>query len=102
MKTSESLEDDIRDKVRSLERFCDRITGCHVVVEKPHRHHQQGAHFHVAMDVQVPSETIVIRRDPEERRSHEDIRAALHDAFDAARRRLQDYVRRHEARRQMT
>jgi ribosomal subunit interface protein len=95
METSEALENDIRQKVEKLEHFFDRITGCHVVVERPHRSHQQGELFHVTINLTVPGEEIVIRRDPAEHHTHEDAYVAVRDAFDAARRKVEDFVRKH-------
>jgi cold shock CspA family protein len=93
--TSESLENDIRQKAEKLEHLFDRITGCHVLVERPHRRHQQGELFHVTINLTVPGEEIVIRRDPAEHHAHEDAYVAVRDAFDAAGRRIEDFVRRH-------
>lgn len=42
----------------------------------------------------VPGGDIIIRRDPAEKHAHEDVFVAVRDAFHAARRRLQDQVRR--------
>ena len=38
MDASDAVEADIRDKVGKLDRFYERITGCRVIVEAPHRH----------------------------------------------------------------
>jgi cold shock CspA family protein/ribosome-associated translation inhibitor RaiA len=94
MGPSEALEYDIRQRVARLEHFYDRIVGCHVLVERPHRRHHQGELFHVTIDLTVPGEEIIVRRDPAERHAHEDVQVALRDAFDAARRRIEDFVRR--------
>ncbi|HIC82219.1 MAG TPA: HPF/RaiA family ribosome-associated protein, partial [Kiloniellaceae bacterium] len=41
-----------------------------------------------------PGSQIVVNRNPKEKRSHEDVYVAVRDAFDAARRRLEDHARR--------
>ncbi|MFY0526396.1 HPF/RaiA family ribosome-associated protein [Archangium gephyra] len=92
MNTSDALSEHIRDSADKLEQFFDGITGCHVVVEEPHRHHQQGKHFHVRLDLHVPGKNIVVDRDHGDRASHEDPYQAVNDAFDAARRQLQHYA----------
>ncbi|HZH14297.1 MAG TPA: ribosome-associated translation inhibitor RaiA [Archangium sp.] len=92
MNTSEALSEHIRDSADKLEQFFDGITGCHVVVEEPHRHHQQGKHFHVRLDLHVPGKNIVVDRDHGDRASHEDPYQAVNEAFDAARRQLQHYA----------
>ncbi|HYO58278.1 HPF/RaiA family ribosome-associated protein [Archangium sp.] len=92
MSPSNALSEYIRDSAEKLEQFFDGITGCHVVVEEPHRHHQQGKHFHVHLDLHVPGKDIVVDRDHGDKVSHEDAYQAVSDAFDAARRQLQHYA----------
>jgi ribosomal subunit interface protein len=94
MTSSEAVEARIRDRADDLDRFYDRITSCRVMVEAPHRHNHQGRLFHVRIDLTVPGEEIVIKRDPHAHHAHEDVYVAIRDAFDAARRRLEDHVRR--------
>ena len=71
-----------------------RITGCHVVIAQPHRHHRQGGLYSVRVDLVVPGGEIVVNRDHHLDHAHEDVYVALRDAFVAARRRLEDHVRR--------
>lgn len=89
MPASEALEVHIRDKVEKLNSFYDRIISCRVVVDMPHKHHHQGKHFNVRVDLSVPGHEIVVNRD-----HHEDAYVALRDAFDAARRQLENCWRR--------
>ena len=86
---SEALEAHIRDKAKKLEEFFDHIMSCRVVVEIPHKHHHQGKQFNVRIDIGVPGDEIVVNRD-----HHEDVYVALRDAFDAAKRMLEDYARK--------
>jgi len=86
---SEALETHIRGKVEKLEEFFKGIISCRVVVEMPHKHHQQGKQFNVRIDIGVPGSEIVVNRD-----HAEDIYVALRDAFDAAKRQLEDYARK--------
>lgn len=79
----------IRDKTKKLELHYPRIQGCRVVVGIPGKHKHQGKEFNVRIDLTVPGSEIVITRD-----RHEDVYVALRDAFDAAKRRLEDYGRR--------
>jgi cold shock CspA family protein len=99
--------------------FYDEIMGCRVLVEIPHQHHRKGKRYHVRIDLTVPGGEFAIKREPklitdrplrfrkapddvelEESRelskyaAHDDIQLAIRDAFDAARRKLQDYARR--------
>ena len=90
----EAVRDAALDHIAQLERLSDRITGCHVVVAQPHRHHREGRLFSVRVDVVVPGGEIVVNRDHHLNHAHEDVYVALRDSFLAARRRLEDHVRR--------
>ena len=86
---SEALETRIRAKVEKLEEFFKHIISCRVVIEVPHKHHHQGKQFNVRIDIGVPGNEIVVNRD-----HAEDVYVALRDAFDAAKRQLEDYARK--------
>ena len=88
MPRSEALEAHIRDSAAKLEEFHDRITSCRVTVEQIAQHHHQGRPFRVSIDLRVPGKEIVANRD-----HHEDVYVALRDAFDAAKRQLEETVR---------
>ncbi|MEZ0246044.1 MAG: HPF/RaiA family ribosome-associated protein [Methylophilaceae bacterium] len=89
MPNSEALDTHIRDKVKKLDGLFAHVISCRVVVDMPHRHQQQGKEFSVRIDLGVPGNEIVVNR-----RHNEDPYVALRDAFDAARRKLEDYVHR--------
>jgi len=85
---SEAVEAAIRKAVDKLDRYHRRIVSCRVVVEIPSRHKQQGKEFVVRLDIKVPGNEIVVTHD-----HHEDLYAALHEAFHAAQRRLEAHAR---------
>ena len=87
-----------RKEIGKLERYHGRITSCRVVIGKPHHRHHEGDLFSVRIRLGLPGGEVEVNREPPDRRAHEHLRVALRDAFDAARRRLQDYVRRQEGR----
>jgi ribosomal subunit interface protein len=93
MDPSAAVDERVREKAVWLEQFCDDITACHVVVEERHRHRHQGRLFHVRIDLTVPGKVLVVNREPHEHQAHEDVYVAIRDAFDAARRQLEDFVR---------
>ena len=88
------IEAYVSERAESLEKYADQIVSLRVVIESPHRRHRRGQLFHVRVEMAVPGGDLIIRRDPAENHSHEDVFVAVRDAFDAARRRLQDYARR--------
>jgi ribosomal subunit interface protein len=86
---SDAAESVIREKVQKLEQFCDRMTSCRVTVGMITKHKHQGRLYNVRVEVLVPGSEIVVNRD-----RGEDLYVAIRDAFDAARRQLEDYTRR--------
>ena len=86
---SEALEAHIREKAAKLEEFHPRIVSCRVTVEELRKHHHQGRHFRVRIDVRVPGhQELVANRDHDE-----DVYVALRDAFDNVARQLEEVVR---------
>jgi len=91
---SEAMETQIRKKAEKLDQVCDDIMSCRVMVEAQHRHHHKGNIYHTRIDITVPDKELVVSRDPSDNHAHEDAYVAIRDAFDAARRQLEDYVQR--------
>jgi ribosome-associated translation inhibitor RaiA len=78
--------------VARLERSFDRIHGCAVTIELPHRHQQHGRRFHATIVIEVPGRTLTVSHDPGVDGAHADVHVALRDAFRAARRQLDAYA----------
>ncbi|MEW6208557.1 MAG: HPF/RaiA family ribosome-associated protein [Acidobacteriota bacterium] len=115
MPHSDSIEAFVRKKAAQLDRYYDNIMACRVVVEVPHRHHRRGQHSHIRIDLTVPGGEIVIKHEPslysgqrqaeteectkcsETATSHKHAKVAIREAFELARRRLQDYGRQQRA-----
>ena len=91
---SDAIEATVREKADKLDKFYDQIMTCRVMIEAPHGHHHKGKLYHIRIDLTVPNGEIVINRDPGDHHAHEDVYVAIRDAFDAARRKLQDYARK--------
>jgi ribosomal subunit interface protein len=85
---SDSLYDAIRERAAKLERYYDRIVSCRVVLELAARHQRKGKQYTARIDLKVPGSEIAVTHEHDE-----DLNVALRDAFDAARRRLEDYAR---------
>lgn len=94
MDPSATLEAKVRERAEKLERFADHIMSCRVVLEAPHKHRNQGNLYHVRLDITARGKEIVVSRESSLHQSHQDPYVAVRDAFDAARRQLEDYVRR--------
>lgn len=85
---SKRVESLIQQKTAKLERFYDRLTSCRVVIEKSAKSQKNGTPFRVRIHLGVPGHEITIDRQQEA-----DLTAAIHAAFDAATRKLQEYAR---------
>lgn len=118
MPPSKAIEANVRERAAKLGSLYDRLMGCRVTVEAPHRHHYKGKAYQVRIDLTVPGGELVINRapkrldvaksrpsdlsdkdlaeshEPGKHGAHEDIYVAIRDAFNAAGRRLQDYARK--------
>ncbi len=90
---SDAVEAKIREKAAKLEHFCDHIISCKVAVEAEHHRQHQGNLYHVRIDLSVPQRQIVVSHEHHDNQAHEDIYIALRDAFDAAKRQLEEYAR---------
>jgi ribosomal subunit interface protein len=97
---SDEINVAIHEHIAKLDEFYSRIMDCRVMVEAPHRHHQQGNLYHVRIDLTVPGGELVIKRDPPKHQTHEDFYVALRDAFENAERRLKDYAQQQRGERQ--
>jgi ribosome-associated translation inhibitor RaiA len=94
MGPSPCVETQVKQRAADLLQLSDRVTACRVTLEAAHRRHHQGTIYHVSVDLAVPGGKIVVNREPCEDHAHEDMHVAVRDAFDAARRRLQDHLGR--------
>lgn len=86
---STAVERYIRSSASKLDLYSDQIMRCRVIVEAPVRHHRKGGPFTVRIDLTVPGDRLVVNR----QKAH-NLYVAIGQAFTAARRQLQDYVRR--------
>ena len=92
---SDAVETRIREEAAKLEQFYDRITSMRVVVARPQNRHQKGDTYQVRIHITAPGKAdIAISREPAIDGAHEDIYVTVRDAFSAARRKLQDHVRK--------
>ncbi len=88
---SDAIEAKIQKRAQELDKFCNQVLSCRVVIEPAHKHKHKGNLYQVRIDVTVPGKEIVVTREPDEHHAHEDIYVSIRDAFNAMRRQLQDY-----------
>lgn len=94
MEPSPALRERIRELAARLERFSPSILRCRVRVERPAQHKQQGGLHDIRIDIAVPDDEIVVRHSRADDHAHENAYVALRDAFNAARRQLENYERK--------
>lgn len=88
------LEEVVRRRAEALDRFCEHIMACRVVIDVPHRHHKHGNQYRVRVDVTVPDDELVVNREAAGHDLARDPEQAIREAFETAARLLEDYVRR--------
>ncbi len=89
MESSAAVETRVHELVGHLGVFSDRIQSCRVVIDSPHRHHHQGKVFAVKVLLELPGDDVVVDMERPQRDNHDDVYVVLRDAFDAAKRQLQ-------------
>ena len=93
IKKSEVLEKKIQERVNKLEKFFDHIISCRVVVDIPHKHKTKGNVYSIKIEIHVPNDEIVVTRSNELDKVHKFPTVMIKDAFNAAKRQLEDYAR---------
>jgi len=88
---SDAIENNIRKKVEKLETIYPRLTACRVVIDAEHHHQHQGNLYQVKVELSVPNNDIIVSHDQHDKHEREDAYVAIRDAFDAAKRKLEDY-----------
>jgi ribosomal subunit interface protein len=86
---SDAVEQHVRDEVAKLERLHPQVSSCRVTIGLPHNRQQQGKRFDVHIELSVPGKELVVNR----AQGQEDMYVALREAFDTARRQLDDHAR---------
>ncbi len=94
MPVSDAIEAACWEEAEKLERYYDRITSCRIVVAESHRRRQKGNLFLIRIDLAVPGRVLVVNREPPKHHRDEDVYVAIREAFERARRQLEDYARR--------
>lgn len=93
-------EEDVLKYIERLDQVHPNITGVDVMVEQPHGRHEQGNLYRVRVDVHLPGDQVLVKRNPPKNQAREDLHVAIRDAFKAARHSLNERaaVKRHETK----
>jgi ribosome-associated translation inhibitor RaiA len=84
-----SLEPEIRRLAAKLDQWTPDVMSCHVAVESTANRRHQGHPYSVKVSVRVPDAEIVAST----HHTDQEIQRAVHGAFDAVGRQLEDYAR---------
>jgi cold shock CspA family protein/ribosome-associated translation inhibitor RaiA len=92
---SDDIDNLIHAKAARLDKFCDHISRCDVVVERPNHAQRAGNPFRVRIDVTVPpGHELVADERQNEHKMHEPLTKVVNDAFKTMERQLKDLVER--------
>lgn len=92
---SEAIETLVREKAARLDKFCDHITRCDVIIEHPNQAQQSGSPYRVRIDVTVPpGHELIADEKPGKHDMHEPLAKVVNDAFKTMERQLKDLVQR--------
>lgn len=89
MPASAAVESHIREKASKLNRFCDRISSCRIVVDWAQKNKHRGKLYSVRIDVTVPGKELVVTR-----KHDENLYITIRDAFNAVSRQLEEHSRK--------
>ncbi len=95
------IEERIRSKVDRLERHCDHLISCRVLVEQPHKHASSGSPYRVRIEASIPpGHDIVVVKDPQDNDLSDSLVTVINAAFTAAERQVKELVerQRHEVK----
>ncbi len=90
---SEEIENLIYEKVEKLERICGWMIRCNVTLEQPQKHQRSGNPYRVRIEITIPpGHELIVKREAGEGDMHDSLATVIRQAFDAARRKVQDQV----------
>jgi ribosome-associated translation inhibitor RaiA len=96
MPVSDAVEAACWDEATKLERDFDNITSCRIAVAESDRGDGKGHGFEIRIVLAVPDRELVVNREPPGRDGDEDVLVAVREAFDAARRQLEENQQRQQ------
>jgi protein required for attachment to host cells/ribosome-associated translation inhibitor RaiA len=91
---SPAIEAEITRHAQKLRRVHHRIVWCRAIVDRSTAHRRKGHVYRVELEIQVPGQTIVAASAKRRAYDHEDLHAAVREAFAVGTRQLQDFAKR--------
>jgi ribosomal subunit interface protein len=90
---TDAIKQAVRQRAEKLGDIYENIISCKVMIESPRRRHEKGTFYNVHVDLTVPGEEIMVKREPSE-----DLYTAIGEAFDAAQRQVQEFADKRKGR----
>ena len=87
---SPAIDEHITRRIAELEKTHPKIVGCDVVIDAPQKTKVTGTEFAVRVTLRVPGPDIHVERHVGRSGAAEDVNLAIHEAFDAVRRILNE------------
>lgn len=87
------IEERIHHKVERLERFCQDLVSCRILVARPHEHATSGSPWRIRIELRVPpGHELVVHKKPGDHDLSDTLETVVNSAFDAAERQLKELV----------
>lgn len=92
---SDEIDTLVQTKAQHLDRFCDHISRCDVMIEQPNHAQQSGNPFRVRIDVTIPpGHELVADERQVKHEMHEPLSKVVNDAFKHMERQIKDLMQR--------
>ena len=92
---TDEIEALVRDKASRLDKFCDHINRCDVIIEHPNHAQHSGSPYRVRIDVTAsPNHELVADEKPIKHEMHEPLSKVINDAFKTMERQLKELTDR--------
>lgn len=93
--SSDAMRRRVAAEVAHLEQFHGRVTACRVVIGAPEKHKRKGKLYQVRIHLVMPGRAeVAVRPSTAGHQWNQDPLVAIRNAFDAARRQLQDEAKK--------
>ena len=95
LEQTDELSDYITLRANKLDQFCDHVSSCRIIVDRPQEHLESGSPYRVRIDVTVPpGHELVSRREPGDGEMHEELKTVIADTFNGMERQLKKLTQR--------
>jgi len=89
IRNTDELEALIREEAAKLEKACNYISSCRVIVEKRQKHQTTGSSYRVRIDMTIPpGHELVVRQEPGEGDMHDPVEIVIKNVFESAVRQV--------------